>query len=113
MKLNLEEKHVIEKISVISGKDKVIVKDILKSLLFMTTIETFAQIFEEKKKLVIPYIGTIIFDWSIDCERSSKSKKMLNFDIQFEEADAFADELTKIEEGDITPTQDFIQKRVF
>ena len=105
-KLSLEEKEFLQRICAISKKDKQTVKDVLLSLLMVSTIE----IYKETNTIIIPYIC------SLKVEHFDKmTPKGVKVEVVLEAipSTALIEEITAVSEGEITPSEKYVKKQIF
>lgn len=105
MKLSIEEKYFLDKICAVSSKDKNTVKDVLKALLMCTTIEIYA----DSKEMVIPYMCKLKIDY-MDNYKEDKHSVVVH--LEATPCEGLINEIAAIQEGGITPTQEYIQKMI-
>ena len=110
MKLSVDEKHAIEKICAISGKDRNTVKDVLKALLIMSTLEIYMSVNEDSHKIIIPYLCNLDISQS---ERVSTEKGgYIHVELDAHINEGLQEEIQNIAVGNLTPSKQFIKKKI-
>lgn len=106
MRLSVEERLQIEKLSSILKKDKTIVRDVLISILMGMTLE----IYNDNDEIIIPYICKLKLD-AVDI--STKKGMYTQVKLQAEPLPALIEEINAIRSGETTPTEEFIKRGIF
>ena len=106
LRLSLEEKDFLEKISAISLYDKKIVNDVFISLLHVISLE----LFNEENIIYIPYIGSFNIDYYDKIEPGKGVD--IQVSLQAEAADSLKDTIKQFSEGEISPTQDYMRLKI-
>jgi hypothetical protein len=109
LKLDNVEKEFIEKIAAISGKDKSVIKEVLKALLIASTLEIYAAMNEDEQILIIPYTCKCIVRYCDKCEDDVTGTKV---SIEAQPSQALIEEISNISEGNITPTERQIRRHI-
>lgn len=111
MLLQKEDKEFLEKISSICKHDKTVVYEVIKSLLFCYTHELYKGIEDPtySPQIVIPFICTLTVDYKDEVTSRGVLTKV---NLTAEPQDALIDEINRISENQITPTEKLILKQI-
>ena len=104
-KLNDEEKDILEKISSISTRDKTIVKDVFKALLKTIVY----KLYMDDNEIHIPYIGSLKIEYH---DKLVHDHVEVVTDLTCTPSESLMAEIRAISEGNITPTKEYIKKRI-
>jgi len=105
MKLTLEERNFVEKITAISALSKRSVKTFFKSLLMACS----ASVYSDENEIIIPYLCKLKIKYNdYVTEKGTKVKVML----EAEPCDELIDEIKAISEGNQPPSKKFIKKEI-
>lgn len=107
-KLSNDEKIAIQKISAVAKKDKLIIQDLLYSLLCYATKETY----KGKKSFTIPFICTIDFKETevLNVKEGVTENKVV---LTATPLQGLIDEIDAIVKDKMTPSEKYIKKRIF
>ena len=106
LKLSLEEKDFLEKVSAISVYDKKIVNDVFISLLHVISLE----LFDEENIIYIPYIGNISINYYDKIEPGKGVD--IQVDLQAEASDCLKNTIKQFSEGETSPTQEYMRLKI-
>lgn len=106
LKLSLEEESFLEMVAVNSALDKKVVKDVLKGFLKTLTINFYGG----NKEFYIPYICKIITE---SFETSMEEGIKFQVKLKAEPCESLIKELKEINEGNITPTEEYLKSQIF
>ena len=107
LKMSPEEKVYLDKLVAISGKDITQIRDVLRSILVLFSIESYSG----ETEIIIPYIGKLKFDLIDKCTPVRGSFTKVN--LKAEACSSLVDELVAINDGEVTSTQDFFKANIF
>ncbi len=106
LKMSPEEKVYLDKLVAISGMNISTVRDVLRSILILFSVESYAG----ESEVILPYIAKIKFDLidSYSTEKGTYTKTNL----ETEPCVSLIEELVAICNGEITPSEDFFKNNV-
>jgi len=107
LKMSPEEKVYLDKLVAISGKDINTIRDVLRSILILFSVEAYAG----EEEVTIPYIGKFRF-YLLDKYLPSKGS-YTDVSLEVDPCISLVEELVAICNGDSTPTEEFFKKNVF
>jgi len=105
-KLSLEEKDFLDRIVSISGLDHVMVKEVLQSTLKMITIELYSG----NNEIQIPYLCKLNLS---SYEKLENTGVATIVETEAEPSQHLINEIRAINEGEITPTQQFTRQKIY
>lgn len=106
LKTSTQEDNFVEKICANCAIDSKIVRDVLKGILKTFTIEFYGDNYE----IYIPYICKLIVS---PFEKSTEEGIKFNVELQAEPCDSLIKELKEINEGNLVPTEKYIQEKIY
>jgi len=106
LKMSPEEKVYLDKLVAISGKDINTIREVLRAILILFSVEAYAG----EEEAIIPYIGKFKFYLLDKYLPSRGSYTDVNFEM--EPCISLIEELVAICDGDSTPTEEFFKKNV-
>jgi hypothetical protein len=104
-RLSLEEKDFLDRVSAVSGYDKTIVRDVFQSFLNIITLELYSGC----NTINIPYVCSLEID---SYEKIQQNGVETIVELQAIPSSSLIDEIKAVNEGDITPTQQYIRKQM-
>jgi len=106
LKLSLEEKDFLDRIVSISCVDKAVVKEVLQAILKMISIELYA----DYNTVYIPYLCSLTIS---SYEKPNKKGVETIVELEAIPSENLIEEIKAINEGEITPTQEFTRQKIF
>jgi hypothetical protein len=106
LRLSIEEKDALEKISALSLYDKKIVENVFISLLKVISLE----LFKDENIIHIPYIGALTISYE-DKNIAGEGVDVV-VSLQAEPSESLRQEVKQFSEGEILPTQDYMRLKI-
>lgn len=103
MKVSDKEKPWFDKLQSLCKRDKKTIKDVLISILTMMTLEEY----EGNDEVVIPYIGTIKFNYN---DETTSKGRITKVTLEMEPSQTMINEFSAISDGEKTPSEKHYQK---